>query len=98
MQKIQDKKILFDEENSVIHNPTDFLEKDFIKSGEYEMLRLEGTATEDGQERLYYDAFIVRHIDQGQYLYAESRSSILNGLVEGPYFEEVMLRLERVSE
>ena len=96
-EKIYERKILFDEENSVIHNPSDFIEKDLIKSGEYEMLRLEGMATADGQDRLYYDAFIIRHIINGHYLYAESKSSILNGLVEGPYFEEVMLRLELVS-
>lgn len=97
-EKIVERKILFDEENSVIHNPSDFVEKDLIKSGEYEMLRLEGTATADRQDRLYYDAFIVRHIKGGHYLYAESKSSILNGLVEGPYFEEVMLRLEIVRQ
>ena len=96
-EQIHARKILFDEENSVIHNPTDFVEKDLIKSGEYEMLRLEGTATADRQDRLYYDAFIIRHIKLGHYLYAESKSSILNGLVEGPYFEEVMLRLEVVA-
>jgi hypothetical protein len=95
-EKIVERKILFDEENSVIHNPSDFREKDLIKSGRFEMVRLEGTATADRMERLYYDAFIVRDLNNGQYLYAESKSSILNGLVEGPYFEEVMLRLEFV--
>lgn len=92
--KIHERHILFDEENSIIHNPSDFTEKDLIKSGEYEMLRLEGTATADRAERLYYDAFLIRRISTGHFLYAESKSSILNGLVEGPYFEEVMLRLE----
>ncbi len=92
-EKITERKILFDEENSVIHNPTDFRDKDLIKSGLYEMVRLEGTATLDKSERLYYDAFLVREISTGYYLYAESKSSILNGLVEGPYFEEVMIRL-----
>ncbi len=92
-EKINDRKILFDEENSVIHNPSDFREKDLIASGKYEMVRLEGTATADRMERLYYDAFLIRHLETGHYLYAESRSSILNGLVEGPYFEEVMIRL-----
>jgi hypothetical protein len=92
-EKISERKILFDEENSVIHNPSDFREKDLIKSGLYEMVRLEGTATLDRSERLYYDAFLVREINTGHYLYAESKSSILNGLVEGPYFEEVMIRL-----
>lgn len=92
-EKIQARKIIFDEENSVIHNPSDFLEKDLIKSGRFEMVRLEGTATADSMDRLYYDAFLVREIETGHYLYAESNSSILNGMVEGPYFEEVMLRL-----
>ena len=92
-EKIVERQILFDEENSVIHNPSDFREKDLIKSGLFEMVRLEGTATLDRSERLYYDAFIMREKGTGHYLYAESKSSILNGLVEGPYFEEVMLRL-----
>lgn len=96
-EKIHERHILFDEENSVIHNPSDFREKDLIKSGLYEMVRLEGTATADRAERLYYDAFLIRHLQTGHYMYAESKSSILNGLVEGPYFEEVMLRLSLVS-
>jgi hypothetical protein len=95
-EKIAERKILFDEENSVIHNPSDFRERDLIKSGRFEMVRLEGTATADRMERLYYDAFLIRDLNNGHYLYAESKSSILNGLVEGPYFEEVMLRLEIV--
>lgn len=92
-EKIHARRILFDEQSSVIHNPSDFVEKDLIKSGRFEMVRLEGTATADGIERMYYDAFLIREILSGHYLYAESKSSILNGLVEGPYFEEVMLRL-----
>ena len=46
------------------------------------------------KERLYYDAFLIREIKSGFYLYAESKSSVLNGLVEGPYFEAVMTRME----
>lgn len=86
--QIHDRKILFDEDASIIYNPTDFL------LGEYEVVRLEGTATQDQQERLYYDAFLIRQKNSLNYLYAESKSSVLNGLVEGPYFEEVMKRLE----
>nr|BDT29642.1 hypothetical protein BHI3_31080 [Bacteriovorax sp. HI3] len=97
-EKIHARDILFDEENSVIHNPSDFREKDLIKSGLYEMVRLEGTATAERAERLYYDAFLIRNLKSGQYMYAESKSSILNGLVEGPYFEEVMLRLALVEQ
>lgn len=95
-EKITERNILFDEENSVIHNPSDFKDKPIIASGNYEMVRLEGMATADRSERLYYDAFLIREIKSGHYLYAESKSSILNGLVEGPYFEEVMQRIELI--
>lgn len=91
---IEKRKILFDEDTSIIYNPSDFKEGALIQSGLYEMVRLEGTATEDQENRLYYDAFLVREKESGSFLYAESRSSILNGLVEGPYFEEVMVRLQ----
>jgi len=94
--KIHARNILFDEDSSVIHNPSDFQKKDLIASKEFEMVRIEGMATADRSERLYYDAFLIREISTGFYLYAESRSSVLNGLVEGPYFEEVMLRLSKV--
>jgi hypothetical protein len=88
--KIHDRKILFDEEETIIYDPTDCL------SGAFELVRLEGTATENQQERLYYDAFILREKKSGKFLYAESKSSVLNGLVEGPYFEEVMKRIELI--
>jgi hypothetical protein len=94
--KINERKILFDEDTSIIYNPSDFREGALVGSGKYEMVRLEGTATADRQERLYYDAFLVREKESGKYLYAESKSSVLNGLVEGPYFEEVMIRIELI--
>jgi hypothetical protein len=93
-EHIEQRKILFDEDSSIIYNPSDFKEGALIKSGLYEMVRLEGTATADSQDRLYYDAFLIREIASGAFLYAESRSSVLNGLVEGPYFEAVMTRME----
>ncbi len=95
-EKIHARQILFDEDSSVIHNPSDFQKKDLIASNEFEMVRIEGTATAERSERLYYDAFLIRELSTGHYLYAESKSSVLNGLVEGPYFEEVMLRLSKI--
>lgn len=95
-KQIHDRKILFDEETSIIYNPSDFKEGALITSGRFEMVRLEGTATADRSERLYYDAFLVREKSTGAFLYAESKSSVLNGLIEGPYFEEVMIRIELI--
>ena len=96
-EHITDRKILFDEDNTIIHNPGDFNEGKLISSGLFEMVRIEGTATEDDQERLYYDAFLIREKESGHYLYAECKSSILNGLAEGPYFEAVMIRLDLID-
>ncbi|MFA6236613.1 MAG: hypothetical protein WC635_04725 [Bacteriovorax sp.] len=93
---IEQRKILFDEDTSIIYNPGDFKQNPLISSGQYEMVRLEGTATADREERLYYDAFLIREKESGIFLYAESKSSILNGLIEGPYFEEVMNRIELI--
>ncbi|MBC7540992.1 MAG: hypothetical protein H7281_19380 [Bacteriovorax sp.] len=93
---IHARKILFDEETCIIYNPSDFKVGELITSGRFEMVRLEGTATADEQDRLYYDAFLVREIKTGAFLYAESKSSVLNGLIEGPYFEEVMTRIELI--
>lgn len=93
---IHQRKILFDEETSIIYNPSDFKSGELITSGLYEMVRLEGTATLDKEERLYYDAFLVREKKSGAFLYAESKSSVLNGLIEGPYFEAVVNKIELV--
>jgi hypothetical protein len=97
VQHISERKIIFDEDTSIIYNPSDFKTGALILSGNYEIVRLEGTATHDRADRLYYDAFLVKNKNTNQYLYAESKSSVLNGLVEGPYFEEVMERIELIS-
>lgn len=95
-EHIAHRKILFDEDTSIIYNPSDFKTGALIASGLYEMVRLEGTATENKEQRLYYDAFLIREKSSGAFLYAESKSSILNGLIEGPYFEAVMTTIQLV--
>lgn len=93
-EKLEERKLLFDADTTIITNPTDFRERPLLTTGLFELCRVEGTATMDRQERTYYDAFMVRHLQTGDVLFCESKSSILNGLVEGPYFEEVIERLE----
>lgn len=55
--------------------------------------RKEGMSTIDGIERAYFDLFIA-NVGESKVLVGKSHSSILNGCVEGPYFEEVIQRLE----
>jgi len=87
---IKNKEIFFDEVGSVIHTiPFPQFDRPHLQTA-----RVEGMATQYGIERIYYDAFIVLDIKAGGYLLCESRSSVLNGMVEGPYFEEVIKSME----
>lgn len=96
LELIKNKELLFDEVNSVVHTPSDFSQHPLVLTGEWEIVRLEGTASEKMIERLYYDAYMIRdHRDKAHY-FCESRSSVLNGLVEGPYFEEMMNKARRI--
>lgn len=58
-----------------------------------EVIRVEGKASQNVTERAYYDIYIMRALDSKGYFIFESWSSVLNGLVEGPYFEESLSEL-----
>jgi len=53
-------------------------------------IRQEGTATVGDEDRIYYDICIIQHDKNTPLLVCENRSSVLNGLIEGPYFEEIL--------
>ena len=84
------KNIVFDPETAVIKVPEMLIH---LKEQGIEALRVEGTATEDNEHRIYYDAFVFK--GEGGYLFMESRSSILNGLLEGPFFEQCLLKANK---
>lgn len=89
-QLIKQRELEFDEIQSVIHEPESFQSHPLVASGAWEICRVEGTASKAVVERVYYDAYLIRDHELQRYLYCESESSVLNGLVEGPYFEEMM--------
>jgi len=69
-----------------------------IQENFQEVIRVEGQASENVTERIYYDIYLMRgNNDQGYFIF-ESRSSVLNGLVEGPYFEESLSELGFVRD
>jgi hypothetical protein len=84
------KNIVYDPETAVVKVP-DMLEN--LKKEGIEALRVEGTATEDNEHRIYYDAFVLK--GNGGFVFLESRSSILNGLLEGPFFEQCLLNTKK---
>lgn len=63
-----------------------------------EVIRVEGKGSQNGIERLYYDIYLMRAENDKGYFIFESKSSVLNGLVEGPYFEESLSELSFIRE
>jgi hypothetical protein len=75
-----DSRVLFRDEN---------VQREF-----QEVIRVEGRAAQKVTERIYYDIYIMRRLNNKGYFIFESRSSVLNGFVEGPYFEESLSELK----
>lgn len=80
---VKEKKIIFDPESSDINFKNNLNNLELIEVG--------GTATQDAIDRIYYEIAILK--TGRDILICESKSSILNGAVEGPYFEEVVKRI-----
>jgi len=83
-----DKDVQFETDSRVLfRNPK-------VQEHFQEVIRVEGTASQNVVDRIYYDIFIMRGLgDKGHFIF-ESWSSVLNGLVEGPFFEEGLAELE----
>ena len=63
-----------------------------------EVIRVEGKASQNVVDRIYYDIYLMRGLNDKGYFIFESWSSVLNGLVEGPYFEEGLSELSFIHE
>jgi hypothetical protein len=63
-----------------------------------EVIRVEGKGSQDVMERIYYDIYIMRALEDKGYFIFESKSSVLNGALEGPYFEESLAELSLIHE
>ncbi len=53
--------------------------------------RCEGIGTQDQTKRVYLDLVVFQLKDSNQKYICSSMSSVLNGCVEGPYFEEALV-------
>jgi hypothetical protein len=95
--KIAEQEIFFDKDYTIIHNPESLKEQFSNEIESWDIVRVEGTATRSAEDRLYYDGFLMVNEKRAGYLYCESISSVLNGMVEGPYFEEVVKRVELID-
>lgn len=88
-QKIEfDQDVVFETDSRVLFRDSRVQEKF------QEVIRVEGMASEDVEERIYYDIYLMRELGTNNCFLFESKSSVLNGSVEGPYFEESLSELE----
>lgn len=55
-----------------------------------EYMQITGTGTRDEEYRIFLDIYLIKI--ENDYMIISSMSSVLNGMVEGPYFEEMMKR------
>lgn len=93
LEKIEfDMDVVFETDSRVLFRD-DEIQKEF-----QEVIRVEGKASQDVIERIYYDIYLMRRLNDKGYFLFESRSSVLNGLVEGPYFEESLSELSFIHE
>lgn len=61
-------------------------------------LRVEGKVTENAIERLYLDLYIFKDNNLPNRIYFLcSQSSVLNGIIEGPFFEEAIYRSQLLT-
>ncbi len=75
-------------EAQIEENSSHLFKDKTLASAVSEFIRIEGTATQDEQERIYIDLILFKF--ENQIYRFKSQSSVLNGSVEGPYFEEAI--------
>lgn len=86
---LEDNKIVMDTGAIISHEMTCIENKNSFSS----CYRIEGTATQDLENRLYIDLILLKMAHKNQVLLCLNKSSVLNGMIEGPYFEEVVKKI-----
>jgi hypothetical protein len=93
LEKIEfDEDVVFETDSRVIFRDSEVQEKF------QEVIRVEGKGSQDVIDRIYYDIYVMRGLEDKGYYIFESKSSVLNGALEGPYFEESLAELSLIHE
>ncbi len=92
---LQEQRIKMDPEPEVVVTEnSEYLIKNKGAAQYFEdFIRIEGTATQDEQNRIYYDCLFLKNQNGDCYRFI-SHASVLSGSVEGPYFEEAISLLK----
>lgn len=93
LEKIEfDEDVVFETDSRVLFRDSE------IQEYFQEVIRVEGKGSQNITERIYYDIYIMRAQNDSGYFIFESWSSVLNGSLEGPYFEESLSELSFIHE
>jgi hypothetical protein len=94
-KKVEAEDIYYDQDDVVIETDSRVLISDSATAEHFsEILRVEGKATQNQIERIYLDLVFMRGKNETDYFIFESKSSVLNGILEGPFFEESLKHLK----
>lgn len=97
-EKLNQEKIEFDQDVVFETDSRVLFRNPKVQEKFQEVIRVEGKGSQDVIERIYYDIYLMRALDDAGYFIFESRSSVLNGALEGPYFEESLAELSLIHE
>lgn len=92
--KLDAEKIEFDPSVTIGTDPRHIIQDQSIAVQFPETIRIEGSATKDGNERVFLDWVFLRKENENSYFLFESNSSVLNGSLEGPFFEEALFQMQ----
>jgi hypothetical protein len=87
-----DEDVVFETDSRVIFRDSE-MQEHF-----QEIIRVEGKGSQNIVDRIYFDLVITRAQGDKGYFIFESWSSVLNGSLEGPYFEESLAELSFSKE
>ena len=92
---VRDKKLIMDELLKTLEiEPDEKSDKQEGETGLWKFSRIETTGTRSFEDRVHLDAIIFSNSSGEQFL-CYSLSSILNGCVEGPFFDEVIEQMKK---
>jgi|GEM_PF-1907777 len=76
--------------NAISHRGKSPFESNFQEVTSPLFYNIENTGTKNGLDRIYFHLVLISWPEKNQLMIATSEASVLNGCVEGPYFEEVI--------
>jgi hypothetical protein len=92
---LNQKALQFDQDAIIETDPRYVIKSEVLTASIKQFIRVEGMASQD-IERIYLDLVLIHFEDDSLYCF-ESTSSVLNGSVEGPFFEETLKLAQLVN-